>query len=80
MMFRANKMEHVWIIISDLNDFDELQKIAFNYHVNMTLKVGIYGKERQYEVYATGRRRDLYDLREELETSGKGTVERFNVA
>ena len=42
------------LVLNDEKNVDEITKIAANYNLTCTYKVGIYGKEKQHELYICG--------------------------
>lgn len=43
-------------------DVDRLIRLAANNNVHAVYKIGVYGKERQNELYLTGRPWDVYEF------------------
>lgn len=49
-MFRKYHM----IVLNDENEVDPLTKLAANHRLQCLYKIGVYGKERQHELYVVG--------------------------
>lgn len=54
------------MILEDETKVDFLTKIAANYGLNCLYKIGVYGKERQHELYIVGNSRAYKKFQKEI--------------
>ena len=58
------------IIIDDGAKADMIMKLAANHNLHANYKIGVYGNERQHEIFVYGRWWDYYKLKNELTELG----------
>lgn len=66
-MFR----KHYMMILSDDEKVDIITKIAANHKLQCLYKIGVYGKERQHELYLIGKPWNYHEFMKELEPNKK---------
>ena len=64
------KKTHMVILDNDKN-VDRILKLAANHHLHALYKIGVYGKERQDELYVIGRSSNYRAFKKELANINK---------
>ena len=59
------------MILDTDEDVDLIIKIAANNELRALYKIGVYGKERQYEMFITGSARNFHKFKKELANANK---------
>ena len=72
MMFMRTKM----LILDDDSKVDVYMKLAANHELYCTYKIGVYGKERQHELFVTGYPWDYRKFLKEIDPSKKKGIQK----
>jgi hypothetical protein len=72
MMFKTTKM----LILDDDSKVDVYMKLAANHKLYCQYKIRVYGKERQHELFVTGRPSDYREFLKEIDPSKKKGIQK----
>ena len=56
------------MVLENDRQVDLLMKVAANHRLHCLYKIGVYGRERQHELYLVGKKKDYKEFKKEIAT------------